>query len=158
MVGSGLNAVSRAIDLALVMGAAKITVLGADCALRIDKPNPGALAGSKEHTRWLTEDVVMHADGGHALTSGATPVTLGGEIDGRHWETKPDMLITASWLVQMKWAWPDVIEYIGDTLPNALLGKDQDYLDRLPFIPDNDGTPVRYEKPILTVPILGVSN
>jgi hypothetical protein len=94
----------------------------------------------------------MHADGGHALTSGATSTTMGGEIDGRYWETKPDMLITAVWMAQMKQALPDRIDLIGDTLPNALVDKDQAFLDRLPALTGSDGKPVRYSPTILTQP------
>ena len=71
----------------------------------------------------------MHADGGHALASGATAVTLGALIDGRHWETKPDMVITAQWLVRMKRALGDRLTLVGDTLPNALMDKDPVFLE-----------------------------
>jgi len=131
-VGSGLNAVSRALDLALYAGAAKVTVLGADCAIRVKSPMPDVALGSPEHLRWLREETVMHADGGHALASGATPVTFGGEIDGRHWTTKPDLVITAQTLRKMADAMPERVVLVGDTLPNALAGKSDAFLARLP--------------------------
>ncbi|KKN52488.1 hypothetical protein LCGC14_0612200, partial [marine sediment metagenome] len=93
--GSGLNAVTRACDIALVLGASRITLLGADSALRVSKRPPDAPHGSPEHMKWLREDCEMHADGGHALASGATAVTVEGEIDGRFWVTKRDMMISA---------------------------------------------------------------
>ena len=143
-VGSGLNAVTRAIDLACFLGAGRITVLGADCAMRTNVPCPNVPHGSPEHIKWLTEDLVMHVDGGHALASDATPMTLTGEIDGRRWETKPDMIITARWLVDMARQIPEV-ELIGDTLPNALMDKDDEFLDSLPSLCDGDGNPMRFD-------------
>lgn len=143
--GSGLNAVTRAVDVAHYMGFETITVLGADCALQVNKPlPPGVQVGSPEHQRWLQEDVVMHADGGHALRSGATGMTLSGTIDGREWTTKPDMMVTAVFLVKMKEKLKDRLILVGDTLPNALVGKDQDFLDRLPSLTGPDGKPIRF--------------
>jgi len=138
ITGSGLNSVTRAIDLAGFRGFDKIYVLGADCALRVKRPMPNVRHGSPAHIKWLKEETVMHADGGHALASDATPVTLGGYIDGRHWETKPDLAISALWLVKMAKA-IDQLELIGDTLPNALMDKDDDYLDRMPNLSDPSG-------------------
>lgn len=144
VVGSGLNTVTRAIDVALCMGAAEITVLGADCALRVARPLPaGVIVGSIEHKRWLEEETVMHADGGHALASGATPVTLGGEIDGRWWETKPDLAISALHLVAMAKALEGRLRLVGDTLPNAIKDKPSDFLDRMPTMIDSSGKPIR---------------
>ena len=144
-VGAGLNSVTRAIDLACFMGFDKIYVLGADCALRVNAPCPqGFPHGSPEHMNWLRNDTIMHADGGNALASAATPLTLGGEIDGRHWETKPDMIVSATWMVRMARQIPQ-LELIGDTLPNALMDKDDDFLDRLPNLIDKNGDLMRYE-------------
>lgn len=143
-VGAGLNAVTRAIDLAAFRGFDRIYVIGADCALKVLKPRPVADFGSPEHMRWLREDTVMHADGGSALASEATAVTLSGEIDGRMWETKPDLMISAVWLVRMARAIPQLC-IIGDTLPNALMDKDDDFLDQLPSLIGPDGGIQRFE-------------
>ena len=143
-VGSGLNATTRAIDLACYVGAGRITALGADCALRQKRSCPATPYGSPEHLKWLNEDTIMHVDGGNALASEATPMTLTGTIDGREWTTKPDMIITAVWLVQMARAL-DELEIIGDTLPNALMDKDQDFLDSLPHLPGPDGNPLHFD-------------
>lgn len=143
--GSGLNSVTRAIDVALYRGFERITVLGADCALRTSAPAPDAPHGSPEHLKWLRESVVMHADGGNALASEASPLTLGGEIDGRHWETKADMVISAVWLVKMQQFYgEDRIQLIGDTLPNALKGKSEEFLARMPTMVDSDGRAVDF--------------
>lgn len=141
-VGSGLNSVNRAIDVALFMGADKVTVLGADCALRASRPMPRVRVGSEEHRKWLTEDVVMHADGGHALASEATPLTLEGEIDGRSWVTKPDMIISAVWLAKFAQHYGERLNLVGDTLPNALVDKSDEYLKRLPSMVDAEGNHV----------------
>lgn len=141
--GSGLNAVTRAIDVALFMGAATVTVLGADCALRVSRPLPAEVAqGSPEHLTWLREATVMHADGGSALASGATPLTLQGEIDGRVWHTKPDLIISAVSLVAMARHSAGRVRIVGDTLPNALMDKPEEYLRRLPTMTTTDGAPV----------------
>lgn len=142
--GSGLNAVTRAIDVALYMGYETITVLGADCALRVKNPMPDVALGSPEHQRWLTEDVEMHADGGHALASRATMMTLDGEIDGRVWTSKPDMLISAVFLVKMARVIGPRLRLVGDTLPVALAGKDDAYLSRLPALVDGNGKEIQY--------------
>jgi hypothetical protein len=153
--GSGLNAVTRALDVARFMGFEKITVLGADCSLRVTSRPPDAPAGSEEHMRWLREETVMHADGGSALASNATPVTLGGEIDagtpdetvrpghGRWWETKPDLMISAIWLVQMARKVPG-LTLVGDTLPNALKGKSASFLSKLPNMVDSAGNAIEF--------------
>lgn len=141
--GSGLNATTRAIDVAMFMGYDKVYVLGADCALKTTAECPyDATFGSPEHMDWLTKHVVMHADGGNALASGATAQTMTGEIDGRVWTTKVDLMISAVWLAKMKKRLGDRIEYIGDVLPNALAGKDDAFLDRLPTLVGTDGTPI----------------
>ncbi len=140
--GSGLNATTRAIDLALFMGFKKIYVLGADCAMKVLKPRPkNAMQGSPEYIRWLTEDVIMHADGGHALASQASAITLEGYIDGRYWLSKPDMMITAQWLRAMKVALGSRLSIIGDTLPKAILSKSDEFVERLPSLIGHDGKP-----------------
>jgi hypothetical protein len=139
-VGSGLNSVNRAIDLAIYMGFEKITVLGADCSLHAKAiPPKGATFGTPAYMKWLQESVVMHANGDHALAHGATAVTLEGWIDGRFWLTKPDMIISAVWLVKVAQHHPGRVRLIGDTLPNALADKDDDYLKRLPSMVNKEG-------------------
>ena len=167
--GSGLNSVNRAIDLAIFMGFAKITVLGADCAMRFTSPPPPVPLGSPEHSAWMREEVTMHADGGHGLAANSTALTLWGQVDGREWLTKPDMIISAGWLekTRQKW-WPysrpfevltederraeraagervgitGRVELIGDTLPVALKDKPDEYLQQLPTMTDGDGNPM----------------
>ena len=146
--GSGLNAVPRAVDVAHFMGFSEITVLGADCALRVKRPCPdGVEHGSPEHLEWLETDTEMHADGGSATASNATIVTCGGEIDGRWWETKYDMMITAVWLARMDRALGPGFRLIGDTLPNAIKDKPESFIDRLPALVDNDGNVIEYPVP-----------
>lgn len=138
--GSGLNTVNRALDVALHLGFSTIYVLGADCALRCKRPAPkDADVGSKEHRQWLKDDVVMHADGGSALASGATHVTLSGVVDGRHWETKPDMVVSAIWLVKQAQKSGGRVVLVGDTLPNALMDKDDAFLARVACLEDSSG-------------------
>jgi hypothetical protein len=154
LCGSGLNATTRAIDIARAMGFAKITVLGADCALRLTAPPPaGMVQNSKQHLRWLRKHTVMHADGSHAMSSGASTLTMGLTVDagttgrtvrpghGHYWETKADLVVSAVWLVKMAQAYPEV-RLVGDTLPNALARKDREYLNDLPSFVDGAGHPI----------------
>lgn len=141
MCGSGLNAVTRALDLARFMGFAKITVLGADSCVRVkEQPKKRLQLGSKQHIRWLKKNTVMHADGGSAVASEASPLTVQGYIDGRFWMTKLDLIISAQWLVRMARASKGRIELVGDTLPAALMDKDEAFLRRLPNFVMPDGT------------------
>ena len=142
--GSGLNSVTRAVDLALFMGFEQITVLGADCALQNLRIPDHVERGSPEHIA-LLRGAKMHADGGDALASNATPLTFGGDIDGKHWETKPDMAISAVWLMRMERALNGRMRLIGDTLPNALKGKSDEFLNRLPTLVDSVGVPIPIE-------------
>jgi hypothetical protein len=120
--GSGLNSVTRALDIAHFMGFGRIYVLGADCSLRFDGDTiPKFGLDSPEYLDWLRNSTMMHANGGSALASEATPVTMSGEIDGRVWLTKPDMAISATWLVKMAQKNPEKLVLVGDTLPNAIL-------------------------------------
>lgn len=141
--GTGLNSVTRAIDVALYMGFEKIIVLGADCALRAKKKQPNAPLGSARHMRWLSRDVQMHADGSTALRSGATPITFSGKIDGRLWVTKPDMMISALSIVALKKRLGGRLVLVGDTLPNALKDKPEDFLSQMPQLNDSSGEAIR---------------
>lgn len=144
VVGSGLNATTRAIDLALFMGFDKIIVLGADCALKTLAPPIKARTGSPEHLEWLRNHTIMHADGGHALASDQSSLTLEATIDGRFWLTKPDLIVTASWLVRMKRKFGSRISIMGDTLPRALMGKSEAWLNRLPTLTNKEGQAIEF--------------
>ena len=150
--GSGLNAVTRAIDVAIFMGFSEITVLGADCCVQMKSQTPeGMITGSPEHVKFLNENTVMHADGGSAVASGATPLMLQAVIDedtpdgtvrkgkGKRYESKIDLIISAVWLVQMERAYAGRVKLVGDGLPKALRNKTKEYLARLPRMVDGDG-------------------
>lgn len=139
--GSGLNTVTRAIDIAQYMGYSKIYVLGADCALQYHGTIPDGGYQQAAYIQWLRENTVMHADGGHALASDATPITLQGEIDGRVWLTKPDMAISAQWLIRVAEKSGGQVELVGDTLPNAIANAK--HVKR--NIKDRDGRVIRTE-------------
>lgn len=140
LAGNGLNAVTRAIDVATFMGFSRITVLGADCALRFKTPKPeGKGPGDPEYMEWLAKEVEMHADGGNPLRSGATAVTMQGEIDGRLWLSKPDLMISAVYLEKMRRMSNGRIEVLGDTLVAALKDKDDAFLAAMPGLVDRAG-------------------
>jgi uncharacterized Rossmann fold enzyme len=115
VAGAGLNAVTRAIDVATYMGFRQITIVGADCAMR---------------------DGAIHVGGGTPEQDECSPVTMEAEIDGRRWVAQPDLWISANWLVRMARASRGRIRLVGDTLPNALKDKPVEYLDRLPHTYD----------------------
>lgn len=112
LAGHGLNVVNRAIDVAEYMGYTRIYVAGADNA--------------------LGKDGEFYAGGGDATNAG--DVTLKGEINGRLWETKTDMLMSAVELVRRK---RDLKQqgvrliFVGDTLPRALESKSEAFLRRV---------------------------
>ena len=109
MVGEGFTVVSRAIGLALWMGYERIDVYGADCA--------------------FADHDVTHANGEQATTAYHNPLIMAGEINGRTWRTRPDMLMDAVHLVRRVRQANGRIRLLGDTLPVALLGKDDATLD-----------------------------
>jgi hypothetical protein len=126
MVGEGFTVVSRAIGLALWMGYERIDVYGADCA--------------------FSENDTAHANGEVATTAYHNPLIMSGEINGRTWRTRPDMLMDAVHLVRRVRQANGRIRLMGDTLPVALLGKDDATLDLvaerlLPGDPRNPSPP-----------------
>lgn len=142
--GSGLNTVTRALDVATTMGFDKITVLGADCSIQSKKPMPYHLkVGSPAQANWLRTNTTFHADGGHALASESTPLVMRAVIDGRQWLTKVDLVISAQWLMKMARASGGKIQLIGDTLPNAIKNKPEKWLARLPNLTDSQGRVMR---------------
>jgi hypothetical protein len=131
-VGDGLNSVNRAIALAEFCGFSQISVLGADCSLRVKgrAPRKDGKRGDGKYMQWLKDNTIMHADGGNALASGATHHVFEADIDGRYWVTKPDMLVSAIDLVKMQRTYGVKLNLVGDTLPNALKDKDDEFLAR----------------------------
>ena len=112
LAGHGLNVVNRAVDVADYMGYTRIYLLGADNALGTD----GAFYAGGE--RSPNED----------------QITLTGEIDGKSFETKTDMLMSAVELVRRQQALKREgkrLIFMGRTLPAALEGKTEAYLKRV---------------------------
>jgi hypothetical protein len=109
MVGTGYMVTSRMISLALWMGYERIDVYGADCAFDGD-------------TAHANGDTIVEAYGHPMCMQSDEP------IGGRKWKTRPDMLIGAVALVKQVRKHSN-IRLIGHTLPVALLGKPDEYLD-----------------------------
>lgn len=111
MVGEGMTVVSRLIGLLLWMGIERIDVYGADCAF-----GPADQA---------------HANGEDAEAAYGNPMVMVGTLppSDREWRTRPDMLRDAVHLVQRVRALQGRLRLMGDTLPVALLGKDDAYLN-----------------------------
>ena len=107
LTGHGLNVVNRALDLAGWLGY-DVKIIGADSALGSDS---SMYAGGRAK---------RDADWG-----------LVGEIDGRRWQTKPDMLMSAVELVRHRSRLGhDRVEFLGDVLPRALQDKPEEFLNR----------------------------
>lgn len=118
LTGHGLNVVNRALDLAGWLGY-NVKIIGADSALGSD----GAMyAGGREKRA---------GDWG-----------LVGEFDGRRWQTKPDMLMSAAELVRHRnRLGHDRVEFLGDTLPRALQDKSEEFLNRCIEWEPREGAP-----------------
>src|SRR2546421_5739702 len=130
-VGYGLNTVPRAICLALWMEYKRIVVLGADCACApTGTPMPHDI-DSPEYVPWL-ESLRLYADGRTPAKYGPNAVMSQGILEGRFWHTRPDMLISMRHLVDLEKRYPQTIELVGDTLPNAAKRMDQTWWDQLP--------------------------
>lgn len=111
IVGEGATVVSRVIGLASFMGFRFIDIFGADCALA-----PGDVA---------------HADGTTVAEAYGPCAIMEGEIDGRKWRTRPDMLMNAVDLVRKTRRFGGRIRLMGDTLAVALLDKPDEFLDEV---------------------------
>lgn len=140
--GSGLNSATRAVDVAVYRGFAKIYLLGADSAMRVSEPMPESVKEGPERERqaWLAAHTEFHADGGSAVTNGQTSLTMTGVVGGRSWTTKPDLLISAVQIA--RWLRPGglpQLEVVGDVLPNYLAKEPDDIIARLPGFLDSDG-------------------
>ena len=131
-VGYGLNAVPRAVCLALFLGYSNILVYGADCACAIDAPKM-PLMDTPEYRAWM-DGLVMYADGRRASLYGYDAVMAEAVIDGTRWHTRPDMVISARHLIQLCDSYPDRVRLLGATLPNAIRGKGQEFMSRMPAL------------------------
>jgi hypothetical protein len=147
-VGHGLNAVPRAVCLALALGMT-IKVYGADCAARPDQPKMPPI-DSPDYEDWM-KNLVLYADGRNALDCYGkhSPFAEAPDIKGRRWHTRPDMVISATHLLDLERTYPGRIELIGDTLPNALRGIDEN-LPRLTPQGEVEGFGRAYEPEIET--------
>lgn len=128
-VGYGLNAVPRAVCLALAMGFSEVLVYGADSACR---PNaaPMPSLGTPEYAEWLSQ-LVMYPDGRSAIQYGVDAAFAEAVIDGTRWHTRPDMVISATMLVDLVKANPQV-RIVGQGLPAVLLEKDEEFMADMP--------------------------
>lgn len=147
----GLNVVARALCMAVWLGFDKIRIWGADCAGVIegesrmpafDKDNPSPEfvdwfqkyrmpdANSPDYEAWM-KTLVMYADGRTALEvySKTGAIVQSPLLNGRHWHTRADMMITAEHIAHIMRVdpIPGRIELMGDTLPGALLSQTQEF-------------------------------
>lgn len=109
MVATGATVVGRTIGLAAWMGFRRVDVYGADCSFG-------------------PEDIA-HANGDTCEEAYGQTMTLQGQVGGRTWKVRADMLMSAVDLVRRLNEHPGRIRLMGDTLPVALMGMDDEYLD-----------------------------
>lgn len=130
LVGSGVNAVPRAIGLAMALGFASVEVIGADCAARpSETPPPSPI--DPAFGDWVN-DLVLYADGRTAGAYGVDGPIASACIDGRWWSTRPDMLMSARHMLDLTDLYPGRVTFTGDTLVNAIAQQPRDWRDGLP--------------------------
>ena len=108
-VGSGMTVVSRFLAACPILGFERIDVYGVDCC--------------------FGEDDIAHANGESAETAYGLPIIQEGVINGRTYRTRPDMLMEAVIIAKMVKMSQGRVRLMGDTLPVALLGKSDEFLD-----------------------------
>ncbi len=109
--GEGATVVSRMIGVCQYMGFERIDIYGADC--------------------WFGPGDVAHANGEVATEAYNNPLIMSGMEYGRPVRTRPDMLMDAVHLAKRTKQSQGRIRLMGDTLPVALLGKPDEYLDQV---------------------------
>lgn len=110
VMGGGFNVVNRTVTLANYMGAAKIVLAGADSGWR--------------------DGVEMYCDGPEHRPG--VNMTDKGVVDGKNWNTRPDMLASAVALAKLaKEAGEDKFDILGDTLPASLVNKPVEFLNQV---------------------------
>jgi hypothetical protein len=125
MVGTGANVLSRTIGLAAWMGFRRIDIYGADCAFG---PNGEAHANGESWQEAYTSQTQV----------------MDGEIGGKRFQTRPDMLMAAVDLARASTTHPGKVRLMGDTLPVSLLGMEDAFLDRV-MCRLVDGKPAAFE-------------
>ena len=106
VMGGGFNVVNRTVSLARYMGAEKIILAGADSG-------------------WRDNDQ-MYVDG--PAHRPGVDMNDGGKVDGKNWNTRPDMLASAVSLARVAQKDGDKFEILGDTLPASLRKRDDAFL------------------------------
>jgi hypothetical protein len=145
MSGHGLNTVPRAICLAMAMQYEHVWVYGADCAAaRTDEPMPAR--DTAAYRAWMSR-LRFYADGRPASVYGDTPIAEG-EVGGRTWHTRADMVISAQHLLDLQREYQR-ITYVGDVLPNALAQHvdDDAFMSRMPKL-TRDGSVTGFGIPL----------
>jgi len=107
VAGGGYNVTNRAVSAFLFMGVKQMVIAGADGGWR--------------------DGQSFYADG----TQNRPGVDMcdEGRVDGKRWNTRPDMLASSVALTKLAKAMgPDQIRFIGDVMPLALLQKDDTFL------------------------------
>ncbi len=108
VMGGGFNVVNRAIALSLFMGINKLTLAGTDCGWR--------------------KDAEMYVDG--PAHRPGVDMNDGGQVDGKVWNTRPDMLASGVAIARMAKEMGDDMTILGDVLPASLMHKDDAFLDQ----------------------------
>jgi len=105
-VGGGFNVCNRAVTLCMYMDFKEIHLLGVDGGWKEGEPF------YVDNTGPTVKKVTMHAD-----------------LDGTRWFTAPDMLASCVAFARLYRENPGKLFFIGDTLPQYLKDKDNQFLD-----------------------------
>lgn len=125
ILGSGATVVPRSVALAAWMGFERIDVHGADCAL------DGSRVPDNAGLEQMIDGLVAHANGETAREAFGSPVLMQGEVNGRIWRSRPDLLMAAVDLAKLVQKHPGHVRLIGDTLAVALQSKGDEYLNEV---------------------------
>lgn len=124
LVGTGATVVTRTIGLAAWLGFRRVDIYGADCCMDGD---------------------VAHAGGETIAEAYGAPMVMECEMFGKKWLARPDMLMSAVDLAKVVRDHPGKVRLMGDTLPVALMGMDDAFLDSVICRTDSEGKPPGFD-------------
>lgn len=145
--GYGLNAVPRAICMALFMGFDRIDVYGADCAAASGGA-PMPPMDDPGYPAWLGT-IALYAGGQSVLeTYGPNAIMAQTELEGQRWHTRPDMIISARHLADLVRAFDghneqfgvkSTVRLVGDSFAAAVSRQGPEYFARMPNLNGKGG-------------------
>ena len=108
-MGGGYNVVNRAYSAMKYMGVSEFIFAGVDCGWRLD--------------------TTFYTHGDNPQTG--MDMSDQGQIDGKEWRTRPDMMASAVSLVQEQRKPGAAITFLGDCMPRSLMTKEDAFLQKM---------------------------